>query len=130
MNQEVDVGVVIPLGRRVAEIMRERGRAFTQSAMAKRIGYSGETLRLMLIGRREIYPFELEKIAKDLKLPVERITGEDVRAEREELRVLLARMNPSTRVVELALHLNQHALGMTETCKALLDLGVGLYLLG
>ncbi|MGZ4164398.1 MAG: helix-turn-helix domain-containing protein, partial [Tumebacillaceae bacterium] len=68
----------IPLGRRINEIMLEKGSAYTISAMAKRLEINRETLRLMLKGEREIYTFELEKIAKDLHVTVERILQSDV----------------------------------------------------
>ncbi|ARU62639.1 hypothetical protein CBW65_17920 [Tumebacillus avium] len=57
--------------------------------MAARIGISRETLRVMVNGEREIYWFELEKNALDLKVPVKRLLMEDL--EERESRDLIVR---------------------------------------
>ncbi len=79
----------IPLGQRIEEIKKEKGGYYSNVAMAGRLGIHTETLRLMLKGKREIYTFELEKIAKDLKLPIDRIMQSDIRNQTDELNELL-----------------------------------------
>ncbi|MGZ4123494.1 MAG: helix-turn-helix domain-containing protein [Tumebacillaceae bacterium] len=107
----------IPLGRRINEIMLEKGSAYTISAMAKRLEINRETLRLMLKGEREIYTFELEKIAKDLHVSVERILQSDIVAESKELHALLNHISPEPhRSKELAEKLVQVAIGYSEHC--------------
>ncbi|ASS75479.1 hypothetical protein CIG75_11150 [Tumebacillus algifaecis] len=68
----------IPLGRRIREIMKEKGSSYSMSAMASRLGMSRETLRVMLSGERGLYTFELEQIAQDLKVPLTRLTQADL----------------------------------------------------
>ncbi|TCP59018.1 Cro/C1-type helix-turn-helix DNA-binding protein [Tumebacillus sp. BK434] len=69
----------IPLWIRIRELMKEKGSSHSITAMAARIGVSRETLRVMLNGEREIYWFELEKIAQDLKVPIARLLMEDLK---------------------------------------------------
>lgn len=114
----------IPLGRRIAEIMKEKGSAYSLQAMGKRIGLSRETLRLMLHGGREIYDFELLKVAVDLKLSVERIKQQDTWLMLSELQELLKHEGRDPkRALEVASHLQSVAIGMTERCKTLFYLG-------
>ncbi|KEO80890.1 helix-turn-helix domain-containing protein [Tumebacillus flagellatus] len=79
----------IPLGQRIEELKKEKGGWYSTTAMAGRLGVSPETLRSMLKGKREIYMYELEKIAGDLKMPVKRILLEDVYKQRKTLDSLL-----------------------------------------
>jgi transcriptional regulator with XRE-family HTH domain len=119
----------IPLGRRISEIMKEKGKYYTVTAMAARIGIHRETYRMMLKGERDIYTFELEKIAEDLKLPVGRITQEDIF---ETVNVLEGNLYSATNLkksLELASEVAQFALGLTERCKALHRLGHVYFLL-
>lgn len=96
----------IPLGRRIAEIMKEKGSAYSLQAMGKRIGLSRETLRLMLHGGREIYDFELKKICSDLKMSVERIKQQDTWLMHSELQQLLKHEGRDPkRALEIANHL-------------------------
>ncbi|MCX7571631.1 hypothetical protein OS242_16945 [Tumebacillus sp. DT12] len=114
----------IPLGRRIAEIMKEKGSAYSHQAMGKRIGVSRETLRLMLHGGREIYDFEVKKICVDLKLSVERIKQQDTWLMLSELQQLLKHEGRDPkRALEIANHLQSVAIGMTERCKTLFYLG-------
>lgn len=113
----------IPLGRRIEEIKKEKGNYYSTQAMAGRIGVHPETLRLMLKSKRDIYTFELEKIAADLKLPVERILQEDVREEAELLIGSLKLMSNPPESLEIAKRLSEKAIGLTERCYALKRLG-------
>ncbi|PWK12826.1 tetratricopeptide repeat protein [Tumebacillus permanentifrigoris] len=113
----------IPLGRRIEEIKKEKGGYYSNVAMAGRIGTNHETLRLMWKGKREIYTFELDKIAIDLKLPVERILQVDVKKETEELIALLLERKHPDKTLKLALKLADQALGLSERCNAMLRLG-------
>lgn len=108
----------IPLGRRITEIMAEKGPAYTIAAMAKRLEINRETLRLMLKGEREIYTFELERIAQDLKVPVERILQSDIAEAREQLKEMIIRndVTEQSRALEMAEHLASVSIGLTERC--------------
>lgn len=117
----------IPIYQRVTEIMKEKGGYYSRQAMAKRLGISRETLRHMLAGKREIYWFELEKIARDLKVPLHRITLEDVHQDYESLHRLLATLEDNQSAIELAEKLVEVALGYTERCDALTLLGRALF---
>jgi tetratricopeptide (TPR) repeat protein len=113
----------IPLGRRIEELKKEKGGYYSNVAMAGRLGMHTETLRSMLKGKREIYTFELDKIAKDLKMPVERILQEDVREEIEQLETLLELREKPTIALEIGLKMEEQAIGVTERCHALHRLG-------
>jgi tetratricopeptide (TPR) repeat protein len=113
----------IPLGRRIAEIMSEKGNYYSVSAMAARLGWSRETYRLMLKGERVIYTYELEKIANDLKVSMDRILQRDIEADANELQQLLSNRTGLFRALQLAQELLPKAIGRTERCKILLQLG-------
>ncbi|MFD2168701.1 hypothetical protein [Tumebacillus lipolyticus] len=113
----------IPLGRRIEEIKKEKGGYYSTAAMSTRIGVHEETLRMMIKGKRDIYSFELEKIAKDLKMPVERITQDDVTRGAAELIELLATKASLERAHELAVGLFEVSIGLTERCNALNNIG-------
>jgi transcriptional regulator with XRE-family HTH domain len=119
----------IPLGRRIHEIMKEKGGYYSITAMSKRLGICRETYRLMLNGEREIYTFELEKIAKDLKVPVERILQEDIQKDAEVLKMLLEKSSDPPKALEVAFMLEQKACGLSERCIALHRLGHAHFLL-
>jgi hypothetical protein len=114
----------IPLGRRIAEIMKEKGSAYSLQAMGKRLCLSRETLRLMLKGDRNIYDYERKNIAADLKLSVERITQEDTLALRDELEKQRSKEHKDwERMLNLSRQLGEKALGVTERTCALLLIG-------
>jgi tetratricopeptide (TPR) repeat protein len=98
---------------RISEILKEEGPTFTQKAFAKRLGYGRETLRLMLRGKREIYDFELRKIASTLKY----------------LEALLINLKDNQRALELAQKHLEIAIGWPERCVALDNLGRAHYLM-
>ncbi|MGZ4159401.1 MAG: helix-turn-helix domain-containing protein [Neobacillus sp.] len=113
----------IPITRRITEIMTEKGKYYSIHAMAGRIGIHRETYRNMLKGERQIYTFELEKIAKDLKITVDRITQEDHKTNSEELRGLLNNRIHPERSLYLAEQLLSSSVGCTERCISLNYLG-------
>ncbi|TCP55809.1 hypothetical protein EV586_103464 [Tumebacillus sp. BK434] len=117
----------LPLGRRIAEIMKEKGKAFSQQAIANKMGISRETVRLMLTGERVILPHELNQIASFLKVPVERIKQEDTYFEVKELSTLLDKLGDKHRALELAQRIANVAIGVTERCEALNHLGNAYY---
>lgn len=112
----------IPLWRRIRELMKEKGSRYSMTAVANRLGISRETLRLMLNGEREIYMFELEKIANDLKLPVARILQQDI----EELNAQIKERQESLQDLPVAMELAKQrfaiAQGLSEKANALLDI--------
>lgn len=83
----------IPLGRRIFEIMKDKGKYYTQQAMANRLGISRTTFSQMLTGNREIYNFEVEKIAADLKVSVSRVLQEDIANEVVRIEGILKEMS-------------------------------------
>lgn len=113
----------IPIGRRVRELMKEKGMAFTISAMSTRMGVNRETLRKMLSGDRDLYTFELDKIADELSLSVPRILQKDIQTEMEELANLLSGSTNLTRATAIAEKFLSVAVGMTERCEAHIQMG-------
>lgn len=113
----------IPLGRRIREIMKDKGMAFTLTAMSNRLGVNRETLRKMLSGEREIYSFELDKLVKELSLSVERIMQEDITGLVSEMDLLLENLSDIHRAKELAEHFLSIAIGVTEKCEAHIYMG-------
>lgn len=121
------IDTTLDLGRRVQEIMKEKGRAYTQQAMANRLGISRETLRLMLNGTDEIWDYQLRRIAEDLKVPVERITQEDVKEDGQELRELFRSTENPHRALEIAKRLVSVAIGLSERSEAFNGLGCAYF---
>ncbi|MBL0387766.1 hypothetical protein JJB07_14085 [Tumebacillus sp. ITR2] len=114
----------IPLGRRIEEIKREKGGYYSNVAMAGRLGIHVETLRFMLKGKREIYTFEFDKIAIDLKMSVERILQEDIKEEVAHLSGDLKECKNSAESIQRALRLMEAAQGISEIHYALTRLGI------
>jgi tetratricopeptide (TPR) repeat protein len=117
----------IPIGRRIMEIMQEKGPAYTISAMAGRLGFSRETLREMLKGEREMYTYELENIARDLKVSVERILQTDILEETKELRQHLDMGEATQWCLELSAKFTELAIGLTERVIVANELARGQY---
>jgi tetratricopeptide (TPR) repeat protein len=118
----------IPLGRRITEIMMDKGAAFTISAMAKRLDINRETYRLMLKGEREIYTFELDKIAADLKVPVERILQQDTVLMSKQIFELLNYKSSDFHLgLKLSKQLAEVAIGYTERSVAANNIGTAYY---
>ncbi|TCP58274.1 Cro/C1-type helix-turn-helix DNA-binding protein [Tumebacillus sp. BK434] len=122
---------VIPpqLGQRIMEIMEEKGKAFTQQALANRIGMNRVTLSKKLHGERDLYLFELRRIADALHLPIERLLLEDTKEDQVELEGLLEKLENLPRALELATKISSIAVGITERTKSLNDLGRAYYIL-
>ncbi|KEO84262.1 hypothetical protein [Tumebacillus flagellatus] len=114
----------IPLGRRIEELKKEKGARYSTAAMSVRIGLSEQTFRDMLKSRRVIYTFELDVIAKDLKMPVARILQTDSHQEVERLTQLVKALKNPVEALELALRLEKQANGISERCHALHRLGI------
>jgi tetratricopeptide (TPR) repeat protein len=117
----------IPLGRRIEEIKKQKGGYYSTSAMAGRIGIHTETLRGMLKGKRDIYNYELEKIAKDLKVPVKRILQDDIIKQRDALNLLVTGPERTKDMLQqacvIANELVETAMGISERGCALQNLG-------
>lgn len=113
----------ILLWRRIRELMKEKGSSYSLSAVAGRLGMSRETLRLMLNGERDIYLFELEKIAEDLKMPVARIMQEDIADLYSEIKRRKLSLQQLDEALELAQQRCTLAQGLSEKANALLDIG-------
>lgn len=117
----------IPIGRRIYEIMQERGSAFSIRAFADRIDMNRETLRTILTGDRHITLHELEKVTQGLRMSEERLRQMDTFKQQEEL-ITLLNANERTyammsRAVGIAQKLVEIAVGWTERCVSLLHLG-------
>jgi tetratricopeptide (TPR) repeat protein len=123
------IDTVIPIGRRIGEIMEEKGDAFSIRAFAARIGMSKDMLSRCINGDRYLKPSELEKIAKGLGVSIERIKQDDTKKQREELEVLLSTMKNPKRALELSISLSQVAVGVTEKCSTFNDLGRSYFFL-
>lgn len=117
----------IPIGRRIRELMAEKGNYYSLAAMSKRLGTNRETFRSMLNGQREIYSYELEKISRDLKVSIERITQLDCKFEGMRLIDLLDKQSFPEEAVEIATQLFRLSNGITERGFALLRLGRAYY---
>ena len=128
MQQQTAVDL-IPLGRRVAEIMEEKGAAYTIRSFSQRIGMSKDKLCRCINGERYIKPSELENIAEGLHLSVERIRQDDIKKEAEELQKLLKNLANLQRALQLAESLTALALGRSEKSIALNNLGRVLFLM-
>ncbi|ARU59962.1 hypothetical protein CBW65_01965 [Tumebacillus avium] len=122
---------VIPaqLGQRIMEIMEEKGRAFTQQALANRIGMNRVTLSKKLHGEREFYLFELRRIADAFHISLERLLKADIAEEEAELEELFKTHTDFFRAFDIAQKLVHLAIGITERGKSLNDLGRAFYYL-
>lgn len=117
----------IPIGRRIRELMAEKGNYYSLAAMSKRLGTNRETFRSMLNGQREIYKFELEKIATDLKITVARIMQTDCTEIGNRLKELLNKQSFPEEALDLSLQLLATSKGVTERCYARLRVGLAQF---
>lgn len=117
----------IPLGQRIGEILEERGKAFSIRAFSSRIGLTKDMLGRMISGERYLGPSDVERIASELGLSVSRLKMTDTQQRSEELQGLLQSKKNNKRALELALLLNQSAVGVTERFFCLNDLGRAYY---
>ncbi|ARU62307.1 hypothetical protein CBW65_15890 [Tumebacillus avium] len=117
----------IKLGRRISELMTEKGDAYSIRAFAEKIGMNRETFRQMLLGTRRIAPSELELISKGLNVSQERLKQEDTFQKEQELVTILTGKKRTKvmliRAHELAMELVEIALGVTEKGYSLNNLG-------
>lgn len=114
---------VIPIYRRIAEIMEELGRPFTQEFVAGRLGISRKTFQSVLNGTRPIYGTELETLASVFHIYLDRLTQNDSQKCVEELVKVLDHPAYRNRVLGLAEWYAAVAIGRTEHCDALTWLG-------
>lgn len=123
----------IPLGRRISELMQERGDAFSIRAFAERIGMNRETFRLTLLGERPITLTLLEKVTKGLHVTEERLRQLDTFKKEEELSSLLNSPDKTRvkilRAQAIARELVDVSLGITERCMSWANLGRAQYYL-
>lgn len=99
--------------------MKDKGKYYTQQAMANRLGISRTTFSQMLTGNREIYNFEVEKIAADLKVSVSRVLQGDIANEVVRIEGILKEMSGLNEALEIADRLYSVSVGITERCYAL-----------
>lgn len=119
----------LPLGKRISEIMKEKGTAYSQNALSQRLGLHKETFRKMLIGERSIYTFELTAICEALKMSQDRILQKDIKLDHYKFRTALSDKRYSDALV-LAEKLLEIAVGFTERCRSLNDIGRVYYYIG
>ncbi|TCP59376.1 Hermansky-Pudlak syndrome 3 (HPS3) protein [Tumebacillus sp. BK434] len=117
----------IKLGRRISELMTEKGEAYSIRAFAEKVGMNRETFRHMLLGTRRIAPSELELISKGLNVSQGRLKQEDTFQKEQELVKFLTGKKRTKmmliRAQELAIELAEVALGLTEKGYSLNNLG-------
>lgn len=114
---------VIPIHRRIAEIMEERGKPYTQEFVATKIGISRKTFQAVLTGARPIYGTELQTLASIFHISLDRLTQKDSQRCVEEMQKVLDQPAYRNRVLELAEWYSTAAVGRTERCDALTWLG-------
>ncbi|KEO81091.1 helix-turn-helix domain-containing protein [Tumebacillus flagellatus] len=123
----------IPLGRRITELLKEKGEAYSIRSFAAQLGVNRESLRQMLNGSRTILPSELQQIAKGLGVSVERLKQMDcVKKEQELATILQAKTRTKvmmTNALSLANEVAKVAQGSTERGYSLNNLGRVQYLL-
>ncbi|PWK14260.1 helix-turn-helix domain-containing protein [Tumebacillus permanentifrigoris] len=123
----------IPIGRRILELMHEKGSAFTIRAFADRLGENRETFRITLAGERPITLSLIERISGGLRVSEERLRQLDTFKKEEELVTLLQASKRNKimlmRAHSLALELAEVALGATERGFAYNNLGRVQFLL-
>lgn len=115
--------VSIPIGRRIGEILEERGSAFSIRAFSTRIGFSKDMLSRMISGDRYISPSELSKIAEGLSLSIARLKQEDTQEQLSELMLLLENKKNNQRALSIALKIKEVAVGCTERYIVTNELG-------
>lgn len=113
----------IQIGRRIKEILDERGSAFSVPAFASRIGMSKSTLYRCLEGERILKPSELAKVAEGLNLTVERIKREDTKKRFIKFQMQAKHRINLPEALEVGLELLPTAIGCTERFEVLNNLG-------
>lgn len=125
MNENIVTtnATVIPIHRRIAEIMEEKGKPYTQDFVASQIGVSRKTFQSVLAGTRPIYGTELHSLAHTFHLTPERLSQKDSQKCLDELHRIKDNALYQTRMLELAEWYSSVAIGRTERCVALKILG-------
>lgn len=123
----------ITLGRRISELMLERGDAFSIRAFAERVGMNRETFRKTLLGERPVTISLVENVSNGLGITEERLRQLDTFKKEQEVAVLLGSSQRSKimmlRAQTLARELADVALGFTERCVCWANLGRSQYYL-
>ncbi|KEO82007.1 helix-turn-helix transcriptional regulator [Tumebacillus flagellatus] len=104
----------ITLGRRLKEILSDKGKAFSLRAMEMKTGISKDILLRIMKGERYFKPSEIELVAKAIDLTVDRFKGIDVQKKTEEITLLLSKRINLKRALQLAEELAPIAVGCTE----------------
>ncbi|MBL0388065.1 tetratricopeptide repeat protein [Tumebacillus sp. ITR2] len=120
----------IPLGRRIQEILEEKGAAYLVGFFANRIRFNPHRLVSILQSAVVPSPEDLEQIAKGLGITVERLTREDTQERLERLHELLQSQGASEETVLVAEELAALSLGATERADAYCLLGRAYYAAG
>lgn len=113
----------IPLGRRIGEILEEKGSAFSLRAFSQRIGMSKDTLSRIISGERPIKPSELEKISECLKMSIPTIKQHQFLKARDELIELLQEHIDLQKALSIAERIYSIACGVTERYEAAYYMG-------
>lgn len=121
---------VIPIGRRIGEIMEEKGAAFSQRSFGPRVGLSKDTLGRIIDGERHVRPSELQRVAEGLSLSLSRLKQEDTISIQNELEDLLISKRDLNRALLLAEKLLGIGIGVTERCDCAVFYARTVYALG
>lgn len=129
-NAQNNLAKLIPIGRRIGEIMEAKGGAFTQRAFAPRVGLSKDTLGRIISGERAVMIQELDRIAKGLSISISRLKQEDTAQITKQLVKLLDTKGDPEKALVLAEHLDSVSIGVTEKCDTSLLLARSVYAFG
>lgn len=129
-QSEKSITQKVPIGRRIEEIMDEKGGAFSQRAFAPRVGLSKDTLGRIIDGTRHVKPSEVMRIAAGLALSMTRLKQDDAVLIQNELESLLDKKKDLFRASMLAEKLHTLAIGITERFDSALLYARVLYALG
>lgn len=117
----------ISLGRRISELMQEKGDAFSIRAFAERVGMNRETFRKTLLGERPITLSLVERISAGFGITEERLRQLDTLKKEQEVTSLLSATKKTKTMMlhaqTLARELVDVALGSTERCLCWTNLG-------
>ncbi|KEO83236.1 hypothetical protein EL26_11130 [Tumebacillus flagellatus] len=120
----------IPIGRRIQEILDEKGAAYLVGFFANRIHFPPQRLLAILHGNLEPSQEDLQQIAKGLGISVARLLQEDLVDEIEHLHELLTTKGDSEASIALAERIAERSLGATERADAYNWVGRAYYAAG
>ena len=116
----------IGTGRRISEILYDQNS--TPRAFCERVSFAKkDTVRACLNDTRYISPKELQEMADLLGYSVDRILQKDTEKSALTLRVAVRSKTPGVDAIDLGKKLLKAALGWTEKCDYLNDLGSAYY---